>query len=86
MAAGASSSGNGAGGGEPYVTRKLIMGKDKITGDEDFTIIDEWLKELYTDIEIIMPRAKIRMKKDEKKTSKRTIDDQAMLIAQTNQN
>ena len=77
MAAGATSSGSGAKRGEPYVIHKLVMGKDKITGDEDFTIIDERIKELYKDLEIIMPGAKHLMKEAE--SSKHTIDDQAML-------
>ena len=43
---------------EPFVTHKLIMGKEKITGDKDFTTIDAWIKELETDSEIVTPGAK----------------------------
>ena len=77
MAAGSSGSGMGGSKGEPFVTHKLIMNKEKITGDADFTIIDEYLKELHTDVEIIMPGAKLLMQNAEK--SKTAIDDQAML-------
>ena len=77
MAAGSSSSGMGGSKGEPLVSHKLIMNKQQIRGDGDFTIIDEWLKELYTDVEIIMPGAKLLMQNAEK--SKTVIVDQAML-------
>ena len=43
---------------EPFVTHKLNIGKERITSDEDFTVIDDWIKELHTDIEIIMPGSK----------------------------
>ena len=46
---------------KPFVTHKLVVGKKKITGDEDFTMIDAWIKEPETDLEIIMPRAKQMM-------------------------
>ena len=77
MAAGSATGGGGGRKDEPFVTHKLIMNKERITGDEDFTIIDEWLKELYTDVEIIMPGAKLLMVHAEK--SKHAIDDQFML-------
>ena len=40
MAAGSSGSGMGGSKGEAFVNHKLIMNKEKITGDEDFTILD----------------------------------------------
>ena len=54
---------------EPFVTHKLIIGKERITGDEDFTVIDDWIKELHTDIEIIMPGAKRIMMESEASVS-----------------
>ena len=50
---------------EPFITHKLIIGKERITGDEDFTVIDDWIKELHTDIEIIMPGSKRIMQEAE---------------------
>ena len=66
-----SASGARSGGrsSEPILTHKLIMGKQKITGDEDFTVIDEWIKELHTDLEIIMPGAKAIMLESEAQKS-----------------
>ena len=43
---------------ELSVTHKLTRGKKNITGDEDITMIDAWIKEIETDLEIIMPGAK----------------------------
>ena len=62
---------------EPFVTHKLIIGKDKITGDEEFTVIDEWIKDLHTDLEIIMPGAKAIMKESE--ALRTTIDEAALM-------
>ena len=50
---------------EPFVTHKLLIGKDKITGDEEFTVIDEWINDLMTDLEIIMPGSKRLLKEAE---------------------
>lgn len=50
---------------EPFITHKLLIGKDKTTGDEEFTIIDEWINDLMTDLEIIMPGSKRMMKEAE---------------------
>ena len=75
----ANSSGIASGGrsNEPFVTHKLIMGKDKISGDEEFTVIDGWINELYTDLEIIMPGAKAIMKESE--VHKQVIDEPALM-------
>ena len=46
---------------EPLVTHKLIISKEKITGDEDFTVLNAWIEELETDLEIMVPGAKAIM-------------------------
>ena len=63
--------------GEPFVTHRLIMGKEKISGEDDFTIIDDWSNELDTDLEIIVLGSKIIMKEAER--MKHVIDESAML-------
>ena len=66
----ANASGVGSGGrqNEPFVTHKLIISKDQITGDEEFTVIDEWFKDLLTDLETIMRGTKARMKASKNET------------------
>ena len=66
---------------EPFITHKLIMGKDKITGDEEFTTIDEWIKELQTDLEIILPGSKAIMLEAERR---KTVLDDAEMMRQSN--
>ena len=71
------SSSSGSRTSEPFVTHKLIMGKEKISGDEDFTLIDAWIKELEIDLEIIMPGAKQMMV--DAQICKTVIDTSALL-------
>ena len=43
-----------------------MIGKDNIPGDIYSTVIDEWIKELHTHIDIIMPGSKAIMMESEK--------------------
>ena len=65
LAAGGSGGGGGARPAEQFVTHGPTTGKEKTTGNEDFTTIDDWIKDFNTDLEIIMPDAKITMKEAE---------------------
>ena len=77
MQQGGGQTGSGPRSTDPLVTHKLIIGKDKITGDEEFTVIDSWIKELETDLEIILPGAKAIMVQAQK--SQHIIDSPQLL-------
>lgn len=77
MQQGGGQTGSGPRSTDPLVTHKLIIGKDKITGDEEFTVIDSWIKELETDLEIILPGAKAIMVQAQ--TSQHIIDSPQLL-------
>ena len=62
---------------EPFVNHKLIAGKGEISCDADFAIIGAWMEELYTDLGIIMPGAKVIT--NEPKNKKQIIDEPALL-------
>ena len=76
MQQGGGQTGSGPRSTDPLVTHKLIIG-NKITSDEGFTVIDSWIKELETDLEIILPGAKAIMVQAQ--TSQHIIDSQQLL-------
>ena len=77
MQQGGGQTGSGPRSTDPLVTHKLIIRKNKITGDEEFTVIDSWIKELETDLEIILPGAKAIMVQAQK--SQHIIDSPQLL-------
>ena len=66
---------------DPPVSHKLIIGKDKITSDEEVRVLDSWIKELENDLEIILPGAKATMVKAQATVR---VDDWPHLLSRAN--